>query len=1039
VEISAPQPSPTGNSLAMPVVGKRFVQRPQAPLPTRLEYDSLSGTLRYSLEGDRHLLRVEQLTLARTGATRPNAPIDLEIDLVGDLRTRFDLRVRCSPQRLDELWPLVLAVPAPVLEPWLGLDLRGGVEQLDFDVRRERAGSQPVFSGRVRLRELSARAVGRFPGLAGLSLQAEGNDSEGRFVLQADEASLDWPRLFRAPLAVQSAAASGSWRREGKGWRVVSEDVVVEDPRAAVRGRLALYLEPGSPSPVLEAKASVSRAKASVVHEVLPIGRLKPTTIAWFELAGLAGDVVAGTLDYRGPVRRFPFRNGEGEFVAKAEVRNARVNYYPGFTPLTAGSATVEFRNAGLRVRSNDVRIGGLTAQNAEYSVADYRDPVMEVRGLASGDLGEALAYLQRSPLGPRLGEQFMALAASGMARYRVSLTLPAANPDARRYRVGIEMPSATVRSPLLRAPLERLAGTLQIFDDTAQGENLKAVYLDGPVTIGVQPLAPANGIDRAVVVRARGSASGARGLPLLGLPSGIAASGFTDYRVEARMERERAGQRWRAAIDAESDLVGLTIDAPSPFGKPSAEGRRTRVEARTRGDSRNELRIESGSGRAALAFVERGVQWQLERGQVRFDAGNVRLPEQPGLALLGNWPDVDLAEWFALGSGGAPDGKSQRGLADWLGPLDVQVERLRLLGFEFRDVDARAEAGREGWRIDVSGPDALGRVIVPFDIEGPKPLLATLDRVSLRAAPPLASATTAARAEASDPRKAPGVLLQAQEFSWEQRRFGRVEADLRRVPAGLEFTRLRADGDSFTLDGEGSWLATSAGGSETRLALRFASEDFAAASRALGYRDAVDAESARLVADLRWPGGIDGKVLERATGKVGIELDRGQVRDIEPGAGRMLGLLSVVELPRRLALDFRDVTDEGLAFDTVRGDFQLREGSAYTQNLLLKGPALSVGLAGRTGLVAEDYDQVLVVSGNPSGPLTVASALAGGPVLGAGVLVLSQLFKGQLEGLARVYYRIGGSWAAPVVERIAAPPTPEASAASVPAEPTGG
>jgi uncharacterized protein YhdP len=192
-------------------------------------------------------------------------------------------------------------------------------------------------------------------------------------------------------------------------------------------------------------------------------------------------------------------------------------------------------------------------------------------------------------------------------------------------------------------------------------------------------------------------------------------------------------------------------------------------------------------------------------------------------------------------------------------------------------------------------------------------------------------------------------------------------------------------------------------------------------------------------VAELRWPGGIDGKVLERATGEVAIELDRGQVRDIEPGAGRMLGLLSVVELPRRLALDFRDVTDEGLAFDTVRGDFQLREGSAYTDNLLLKGPALSVGLAGRTGLVAEDYDQVLVVSGNPSGPLAVAGALAGGPVLGAGVLVLSQLFKGQLEGLARVYYRIGGSWTAPVVERIAAPPTPEASAASVPAEPGGG
>jgi len=60
-------------------------------------------------------------------------------------------------------------------------------------------------------------------------------------------------------------------------------------------------------------------------------------------------------------------------------------------------------------------------------------------------------------------------------------------------------------------------------------------------------------------------------------------------------------------------------------------------------------------------------------------------------------------------------------------------------------------------------------------------------------------------------------------------------------------------------------------------------------------------------------------------------------------------------------------------------------------------------------------------VSGNPTGPLTVAGALAGGPVGAAGVLLLSQLFKGQLQGLTRVYYRVTGPWSNPVVERISA------------------
>ena len=70
------------------------------------------------------------------------------------------------------------------------------------------------------------------------------------------------------------------------------------------------------------------------------------------------------------------------------------------------------------------------------------------------------------------------------------------------------------------------------------------------------------------------------------------------------------------------------------------------------------------------------------------------------------------------------------------------------------------------------------------------------------------------------------------------------------------------------------------------------------------------------------------------------------------------------------------------------------------------------------------------MVSGNTGGPLAVAGALAAGPVVGAGVLVLSQLFKEQLQGLTRVYYHVGGPWSAPVVQRIAAPPADGRAAA---------
>jgi uncharacterized protein YhdP len=132
-----------------------------------------------------------------------------------------------------------------------------------------------------------------------------------------------------------------------------------------------------------------------------------------------------------------------------------------------------------------------------------------------------------------------------------------------------------------------------------------------------------------------------------------------------------------------------------------------------------------------------------------------------------------------------------------------------------------------------------------------------------------------------------------------------------------------------------------------------------------------------------------------------------------------VLGLFSVAALPRRLGLDFKDLTDKGLAFDSVHGDFELRDGNAYTSNLLLRGPAAEIGIAGRTGLATRDYDQTAIVTGNLGASPALAGALAGGPVVGAAVLLFSQVFKEPLKGITRGYYRITGPWDNPTVERV--------------------
>ena len=63
-----------------------------------------------------------------------------------------------------------------------------------------------------------------------------------------------------------------------------------------------------------------------------------------------------------------------------------------------------------------------------------------------------------------------------------------------------------------------------------------------------------------------------------------------------------------------------------------------------------------------------------------------------------------------------------------------------------------------------------------------------------------------------------------------------------------------------------------------------------------------------------------------------GIEVGPGRFTKIEPGIGKLLGVLSLQSLPRRITLDFTDVFTEGFAFDEITGDVQIHNGVLMTR-----------------------------------------------------------------------------------------------------------
>jgi uncharacterized protein YhdP len=284
-------------------------------------------------------------------------------------------------------------------------------------------------------------------------------------------------------------------------------------------------------------------------------------------------------------------------------------------------------------------------------------------------------------------------------------------------------------------------------------------------------------------------------------------------------------------------------------------------------------------------------------------------------------------------------------------------------------------------------------------------------------AATPAASATAdAGPLSAIGPASVPALSIAIDELSWGDRHLGNVQAKLNKVADGVSLEHLTVTSPSFTIKASGEWRGKGAG--LGHLAGDLQSSDVGTTLTQLGYADVMTAKGGRLDFDFNWSGIPSAEALRDSVGHLKVELQHGQVLGIKPGAGRLLGLASIAELPRRLTLDFSDLTDKGLAFDTIKGDFDLRGGDAYTDNVLLKGPAAEIGLIGRVGLKNRDYDQTAKVTGSFGNTLPLA-ALAGGPVTAAAVLLFTQVFKQPLNGLTRAYYRITGSWDNPTIERV--------------------
>jgi uncharacterized protein (TIGR02099 family) len=874
------------------------------------------------------------------------------------------------------------------------------------------------FQVRAKFDELAINAVDRYPGASGLTGQLEGDESGGTLVLDSKNATLDVARIFRAPLAFDRLDAHAGWKREGKAIEVTIRDAHAANADAEVRAAGSYRTIPDSAmnSPGwVNLKGTVTRARAAGVANYLP--NSIAGTRDWLDRSILEGEARGVRWELKGDLWHFPFHEGrDGRFLVEAPLKGVKLRYHPSWPAIQGIDGDIRFEGSRMDIRAREGTIfaSHVGATSAVIANLGAKPPVLVLEGTIETTGADSARFLRESPLIDGPGAFTRTISIEGPARLVLKLDYPLWGTEP--VRVAGDYDFAGVTASIGKTlHFTGARGKLAFTERSVTAPEVAGTMFGQPAVLRIATQ-PDNSVLATIDGRIESSVMGAF------VPEVFARrmNGATEWKARMVSGRDSAD------LHVESTLKGLAIGLPEPFAKSAAETRSFAVDISKLGSA----------DETVLATLEGGVFARIARRQVggaerwnaavKFGAPIAGEPVRDGLWLYGSPPRFDLDAWReAMADPTAPANAAPTGQAALeLRGLDLRFGQLRYTGRDLSDLAVRMEREGTEWRGTLASPRIAGSVT--WNPAGRGRIAARLERFALAEA----ETAPAESPSADGAGELPALDIVAEKFDFRGHALGRLE--LLAAPEGADWRieRLNIANDHASFVTSGLWRPV-ATGSITTLNVKLESRNLNALLGQFGFGAYVKRGEATLEGQLVWPGYPNEFALGNLSGSFHLDASKGQFAKIEPGAGKLLGLISLQSIPRRVTFDFRDVFSEGLAFDRIAANVKLARGILLTNDFEITGPATFVSMAGEVSLPAETQALTLRVVPEVGEGLALAATFIGTPVAGLTTLLVSKLLSNPLGKVVAYEYSITGSWDNPTVTRLSAPPPAKAVVSS--------
>ena len=922
---------------------------------------------------------------------------------------------------------------APGLRQWVkSAQPRASLQ--DIDLAGKRGGP---MRAKARIASFGFAAVGNSPGVLGLAGDLQG-DADG-FMLRLDPRSamtFNWPRGFGVAHTVHLTGLVSGWR-EGNGWRIGTPALRIKSDTLGVTARGGMWWQGDGSRPWMDLAADIDETAVPVAKGFWVRNKMAATVVQWLVDALLDGRVQNGRAIVTGDLDDWPFVAHDGRFEASAHLAGTALKFQPGWPAADSVEGDVRFVADGFDLTGKG-RLLGVELQQLQAGIDHYRDGDLTVKAQGGGDAAQLLTLLRQSPLYATYRDTFDNLSALGAAKVGFDLDLPLRHGEHPRIGGSVELKDARLTERRWKLDFDRVNGRAEYSQGGFRADNLRVLHEGHPGELALRAgdfTRDKNHVFEAGLDAMFGADA------LLDRAPEMAwlkphMEGQSSWTVGVLIPRAAPGKEVAALLQLRSSLVGTELTLPEPLRKPAGEALATSVETP----------LPMGSGDILVNLGQRiAVRARSTNGQtgVRIALGSARVDEAApahGLVATGRAQALDAIDWIALMHGGEGDGLP-------LQRIDVVAQKLNLLGGAFADTRVIVvPASRGATAVQTEGESLEGALLIPAG-EGAT-IAGRFDRFHWRApsgadaSPATGTASTdstgasaTAPTDPFNPAKIPPLAIDFTDLRVADAKLGSARLRTRPTVNGLHIDQLQTRADKQRIDVTGDWTGRGANAS-TRLDIRIGSEDLGALMGGFGMSNRLGGGEGTMQFDAGWTGSPATFNLATLEGSLVMDIRNGRLLEVEPGAGRVLGLLSLAQLPRRLMLDFRDFFSKGFAFNQAGGRVDFSGGMARTEQLTIDGPAAAIGIHGTANLRAQSFDQTIEVRPKAGNLLTVAGAIAAGPVGAAIGAAANAVLQKPLGQMASRTYRVTGPWKEPKVEVIG---SEQSRASQVPDEPPPG